>query len=125
MLLKERQSNLDVKILKKLGITLERVTNVLGLPNILFFHQFLLPICDRNKVGIKDDGRVKFYDRIQICFILYQIINKIGTGYRHDSSLRLVEIFVKFGDIVVRAGLIYMTMKQYIVGYRTVIVGIT
>ena len=85
-----------------MGLTADKVKNTVGLPDSLFFHQLLLPICDTNKSGVEDDGRINFYDDVQTFSALYQISNKIGAAYGNELPLPSVDEFVKFDGVIIR-----------------------
>ena len=101
----ERHGSLDGDHLQALGLTSNRMKNVLGLPDALFFHQLLLPMCDTQKSGVEHDNRLNFYDDVTMFSSLYQISNKIGAAYGHELPLPTVDEFVKFDGVVVRDGI--------------------
>ena len=100
----ERHGILDAEHLKAQGLTSHRIKNALGLPDALFFHQLLLPMCDTKKSGIENDNRHNYYDDVIMFSSLYQISNKIGAAYGHELPLPTVDEFVKFDGVVVRDG---------------------
>ena len=56
-LFKDRDGCLDGNVLKKLGLTKERMVEA----DALFFYQLLLPVCDPKQSGIDGDPRKAFY----------------------------------------------------------------
>ena len=102
LFLEESHISLDGEHLTKLGLTAVKVKYAVGLPDAIFFHQLLLHICDTSRSGGKSDGRMNYYDDVQMFSALYQISNKIGPAYGHKLPLPTVEEFVKFDGVVVR-----------------------
>lgn len=56
---KERPGRLDTALLKRLGLTEQRMHE----GDALWFFQCLLPICDTSKSGIPNDPRKSFFSR--------------------------------------------------------------
>jgi len=57
----ERNSSLDVAVLKEMGLELNRLIEVDRAPDALFFYQLLLPIHCPDKTDIANDPRKGFY----------------------------------------------------------------
>ena len=55
-----RHGSLDATMLKKMGLTKERMT----MGDALFFYQLLLPIYHPSKSGIPNDPRSPFYSEV-------------------------------------------------------------
>ena len=49
----ERHGSLDGEKLKRMGLTDDKVKNIVGLPDTLFFRQLLLPMCDTKNQELK------------------------------------------------------------------------
>ena len=71
---------LDVKMLKKMGLTTRRVQEV----DALFFYQLLLPMCDPDKSGIENDPRVAYYSFAEKCTNAEKFRTGTGASYGHD-----------------------------------------
>ena len=56
----DRDVTLDATLLKKLGLTKQRMVEC----DALFFYQLLLPIADPSMSGIKDDPRMGYYEEV-------------------------------------------------------------
>ena len=83
-------------------LTADKVKNAVGLPDAPFFHQLLLPMYGTKKSGVEDDGRINFYDDVQIISALCQISNKIGAAYGHGLPLLSVDELVEFDGVIIR-----------------------
>ena len=58
---KERQGCLDRNLLKKLGMSKERIQK----KDCLFFLQLILPMCDTTKSGVRNDPRKLYYSDVE------------------------------------------------------------
>ena len=97
--------SLDGKNLKKLGFTAAKVQSDVDLPDALFFHQLIFSMCDTSKSGVEDDGKLSFYDDMQMFSALYQISNKIRAAYGHKLPLPTVDGFVNVDGVVARGSI--------------------
>ena len=98
-----RVGSLDVDLLKKMGLTAERVTEC----DALFFHQLLLPICDPKKSGIEDDPRKGYYDAVETFSNTYAFGElKMGNSYGHIFKPVSIPELVRFDGVVVRDGVL-------------------
>ena len=75
---KDRSVQLDADVLKRLGLTKQRIENC----DALFFYQLLLPIVDPAHSGIKDDPRIGFYEEVATHTNVYAMGNKNRGGTR-------------------------------------------
>ena len=58
---KSRLGSLDVKVLKKLGLT----SSTMKTNYFLFFLQLILPMCDPERSGVESDGRLPYYSKLE------------------------------------------------------------
>ena len=56
----DRQVQLDINYLKKMGLTRQRMVEC----DALFFYQLLLPICDPAMSGINEDPHMTYYEKV-------------------------------------------------------------
>ena len=97
----ERYGCLDGELLKKVGLTKERMTS----GDALFFYQLLLPICNPKKSGIPSDPRVAFYSDVTNYSNLYACdIGLFGGQYAHAFKAIKVQELVRFDGVIVRDG---------------------
>ena len=81
----ERKGRLDAELLKKMGLTMERMNE----KDAMFFHQLLFPICHPKESGIADDPRKSFYTSVAQYTNTYAV-NEKGKGvpdYSHGYKL--------------------------------------
>ena len=84
-----RHGKLDLTVLKRLGLSKERMLEEDGAPDALFFHQLILPIHQidpKHWTGIpstvKDDPRLPFYNKVSKWSNLYALSKlDLGGGY--------------------------------------------
>lgn len=76
---KEMGGQLDVEILKKLGLTKRRMTDC----DALFFFQLLLPLCDPSKSGIDQDPRMAYYTDVCRFTNANAYLSGQGSDYGH------------------------------------------
>ena len=104
---KERKGQLDVKVLKKLGITKESMLQPDGAPDALKFLQLIFPICDTSRNGITDDPRLPFYSSVSHWSNLYAVGElKLGMGYGHDYKMITLDELVKWDGILMKDGVL-------------------
>ena len=97
----ERIGSLDGDLLKKMGLTKERMKE----GDALFFHQLLLPMCRPEKSGINGDPRKGFYEDVENFSNAYAICElKMGTAYGHKFKPITIPELVHFDGVVVRDG---------------------
>ena len=97
----ERLGCLDVELLKKLGLTKERVVDC----DALFFHQLLLPMCRPSKSGVENDPRKGFYDNVEGYSNAYALSElKMGSTYGHNFRAISIPELIHFDGVVVRDG---------------------
>ena len=60
----ENHGSLDGEKIERMVLTADIVKNAVGIPDALFFHQFLLSMYDTNKSGVEDGGGINFYDNV-------------------------------------------------------------
>jgi len=83
----ERRGELDGVLLKKMGLTKNRVKEGDNAPDALFFYQLLLPIHAPEKSGIENDPRKGFYTdvtRHTNCYALGEL--GLGSDYGHHFT---------------------------------------
>ena len=96
---KERECKLDASLLKKMGLTRERLES----DDALFFFQLLCPFVDPSKSGIPGDPRMPYYTTVSSSSNLYAY-NKKGWGSDYGSSYLpcTAEELVVWDGIVIR-----------------------
>ena len=97
---KDRSVQLDADVLKRLGLTKQRIENC----DALFFYQLLLPIVDPAHSGIKDDPRIGFYEEVATHTNVYAMGNK-NRGVTRGHVFRPTnaeELLVCWDGIVTR-----------------------
>ena len=95
-----RKSSLDGDLLKKLGLSKERMKGT----DALFFYQLLLPICDPGRSGIPDDPRKPFYTEVTRFSNLYKYQLGIGNGYGHNVEEIGNPEYVRYDGCIFRDG---------------------
>ncbi len=84
----DRQVQLDVNYLKKMGLTRQRKVKC----DALFFYQSLLPICDPTMSGINDDPRMTYYDYEKVAtntnMYAYGVKKRGGKEFNKDWYLQ-------------------------------------
>ena len=94
-----RSAKLDADVLKKMGLTKDRM--VAG--DALFFFQLLVPLHDTTKTGINDDPRKSFYTEIADWTNLYALeVKKWGGNYSRPFKQCIAEDIIHFDGIVIR-----------------------
>lgn len=73
----DRQGSLDADLLRKLGLTTQRIND----QDALFFYQLLLPMVDPKRSGIVDDPRHAYYT------IKNQLTNKYAFDRQQSSTI--------------------------------------
>jgi len=94
-----RMGCLDVDILKKHGLTAERVCN-----DPMFFYQLLFPICAPQDSGIDDDHRMPYFSNTTVFTNMYAFSKGAGTGYGHDFTPVSISELVQWTAIPIRNG---------------------
>ena len=97
---KARLGELDVNMLKRLGLTKKRVVEL----DALFFFQLLLPICDVNRSGVDDDKRMPFYSKMEEWSNIYAMQLGLGGTYGHKYKNVTSKELLHFDGCVVRDG---------------------
>lgn len=93
--------SLDANILKRLGLTKQRMVET----DACFFYQLLLPFCDPAQSGIADDPRMPFYTNVLRFSNLYSFHNNLGSGpYGHYFDPLTLEDIIHFDGVPVRNG---------------------
>ena len=95
-----RKGSLDAEVLKRCGLSTDRMIN----EDALFWFQLLLPIGDPSKSGIDGDQRAAFYSDLVRFTAIYQAANGIGGTY--GNKVRPIELpeLVKFHGALIRDG---------------------
>ena len=94
-----RQGSLDGDILRKHGLTAERMMN-----DPLFFYQLLFPFCVPSKSGIVDDDRMPYFSLATICTNVYAASQGGGSGVGHEWRSASVAELVKWTGVPIRNG---------------------
>jgi hypothetical protein len=94
-----RQGSLDGDILRKHGLTAERMMN-----DPLFFYQLLFPFCVPSKSGIVDDDRMPYFSLATICTNVYAVSQGGGSGVGHEWRSASVAELVKWTGVPIRNG---------------------
>ena len=97
---KSRLGSLDVEVLKKHGLTLDRLRN-----EPLFFLQLLLPICNPKLSGIDGDDRIPYFTHVCACTNSYAVGQKDwGGGYGHRYENTDEAEMVNWTGVTIRHG---------------------
>jgi hypothetical protein len=92
-----RLGYLDVDVLKKLGMSKNRMDT----RDFLFFYQLILPICAISKSGIVNDTRLSYYSNVEEWSNIYACKLGLGGTYGHAfKNLTARELVVHDGCIV-------------------------
>ena len=94
-----RKGCLDVNILKKHGLTADRVK---GDP--LFFFNLLFPFGSPSASGIEDDHRMPYFSNVAICTNIYACMKGGGIGLGHSWSPVSVMEMVHWTAVPIRHG---------------------
>ena len=92
-----RKGCLDAGLLKKHGLTAERMKR-----DPLFFLQLLLPICDPSRSGIDNDERIAFFQHARACTNVYALGEKGwggGTGHKFQN-VEEAELVAWYGAVL-------------------------
>ena len=95
-----RLGKLDVRVLKKMGLT----SNIMKTNDFLFFLQLILPICDTKKSGIANDGRLSYYAKVEEWSNLYAFQIGLGGSYGHEFRNVTLKEIVHHDGCIVRDG---------------------
>lgn len=93
-----RKGCLDVNVLKKHGMTIERLRDP------AFFLQLLLPFCNPNESGLADDHRMPYFSHAAVCTNVYACMKAAGMGYGHAYSIVDVTELVHWTGVPIRNG---------------------
>lgn len=97
---KEMEGQLDADILKRLGLTKERMKEV----DPLFFFQLLLPLCDTSKSGIEGDPRQSYYTELSGFTNLYAYQGGQGSDYGHVWKNTTAAEILRFDGVLFHDG---------------------
>ena len=95
-----RKGMLDYDLLKKMGLTKNRILNC----DALFFKQLLLPLCDPEKSGIEDDPRMPYYSKLERWSTKYAASIGLLGSYGHDFKTPNIEELVHWDSCVFKSG---------------------
>ena len=102
-----RKGSLDTAILARLGLTEDRVLEVDGVRDSLFFYQLILPIHainkEKNLEPIKGDPRLPFYSPKSKWTNVYAA-NEFGDGYGHKFVNTTPTELLQWDGVLVRDG---------------------
>ncbi len=96
---KSRMGSLDVDVLKKHGLTAERVRN-----DPMFFYQMLFPFCNPLESGIANDHRIPYFAHATVFTNMYAFAKGAGTGYGHEFPPVSISELVHWTGVPVRNG---------------------
>ncbi len=92
-----RKGCLDIDLLKKCGLTKQRMQK----GDALFFYQLILPMCDPSKSGIEDDPCMSFYVPASTLTNKYATVDKqLDGNYGHRWDATNASELVNFDGIV-------------------------
>jgi hypothetical protein len=94
-----RKGCLDVFVLRKHGMTKERMLN-----DPMFFYQLLFPFCAPSDSGVPDDHRMPFYSNVAVFTNMYAMWRGAGSGYGHDFSPVSIPELVQWAGVPLRNG---------------------
>jgi hypothetical protein len=102
-----RKGCLDGDILKRLGLTPERMRGADGLPDAFFFYQLLLPIHDTART-VRNDPRVSYYQRVNEWSLLYAVteLGLLTSGYGTYSKAATAFEFVQWDGSIIMDGVL-------------------
>ncbi len=83
---KEMEGCLDAVILEKMGLNKDRM-GLNGEVDALFFLQLILPICNLQSSGIKDNPRKSYYHEVEKHMNSLKLNSGMGVSYSHQWSL--------------------------------------
>jgi hypothetical protein len=95
-----RKGMLDYSLLKKMGLTKNRIINC----DATFFKQLLLPMCDPEKSGIEDDPRLPYYSKVERWSTKYAASIGLLGSYGHDFKTPTIEELVHWDSCVFKSG---------------------
>jgi hypothetical protein len=95
-----RKGMLDYSLLKKMGLTKNRIINC----DAQFFKQLLLPMCDPEKSGIEDDPRMPYYSKLERWSTKYAASIGLLGSYGHDFKTPNIEELVHWDSCVFKSG---------------------
>ena len=98
----ERKGKLDYPLLKKLGLTGQRLKD----QDALFFFQLLFPICDTSKSGIDGDPRMSYYSKVQRWSAKYASEIGLFDDYGHVFHPPKTTELLYFDMALVRDGVV-------------------
>lgn len=98
----ERKGFLDINILKKLGLTKERIDSV----DALFFYQLILPICDVKRSGIDNDPRTSYYSKVANFTNGYAGQQGLQSGYGHHFKSTNPPELIHFDGVLFHDGVL-------------------
>ena len=93
---------LDANVLKKLGLTKSRMQST----DALFFLQLILPICNTEFSGVKDDPRISYYHDVETHTNSTKFASGMGGSYGHNWTPTTSKELVTFDGVLVRDGVL-------------------
>ena len=102
---KEMEGCLDAVILEKMGLNKNRM-GLNGEVDALFFLQLILPICNPQLSGIKDDPRKSYYQEAERHTNSSKVNSGMGVSYGHQWNLTSAKELTNFDGILVRDGVL-------------------
>jgi hypothetical protein len=95
-----RKGSLDVDVLRKHGLTMNRMID----NDALFFYQLLFPISDPKSSGVDADNRIPYFTIAAICTNVYASATGAGSGVGHHWRSVTAEELVHWTACPIRNG---------------------
>ena len=102
---KEMEGCLDAEILAKLGLNEGRMGKT-GETDALFFYQLILPICNPQHSGVKDDPRKSYYHDIEGYTNSSRYHSGMGGSYGHEWNPVNLKELTNWDGILIRDGVL-------------------
>lgn len=94
-----RRGCLDANVLRKHGLTAERMRH-----DPLFFYQLIFPFCAPSDSGVAEDHRMPFYSNVSVFTNMYAMWKGAGSGYGHDFTPVSIPELVHWAGVPLRNG---------------------
>ncbi len=102
---KEMEGSLDGNILVKLGLNETRMGKTTE-TDALFFYQLILPICNPQFSGVKDDPRMSYYHDVERFTNGAKYDSGMGASYGHNWNPVNLKELTNWDGILVRDGVL-------------------
>ena len=97
----DRLGNLDARVLTALGLK----SSTMKTNDFLFFYQLILPICNTQRSGIRNDGRLSYYSKVEEWSNLYACQIGLGGSYGHEFKNVTLKEILQHDGCIIRDGL--------------------